>query len=358
MSVYTGGATELSVSGRYLTFSRSLYFIKTAHYFLMALLYPIQLVRTLYLTVKTIIFFNKAKWHSAKETFSKITLGQFSCFLTEIEIMRNTQKIFIDFLLYDEFAHEYGPVNKATLSTLRLIDRYINRIITSAQKAKRDYDIIILSDHGQTESIPFDQKTNRIIRDIAHALDNDTYSITKTYGGFVPTGDTKEVYVVPAGSTLQLYFSDYLKTGVFEHEIVHRFPQIIKKLLALEEFGWVLVKIDNTTSRLYGKQGTVLLKSNNASLSEGHPFPQLTQDEIEKTIASFGYYSTFPNNGDIVLFGNITSQKKVYSFENHKGTHGGFYGPMVYPFILSTKKYDNVNSMESLFNSIWRGMEA
>ena len=154
MSVYTGGATELSVSGRNLTFSRSLYFVRTAHYFLMALLYPLQLFRTLYLTIKTLFLFHSSNRHSAKETFSKIALGQFSCFLTEVEIMRNTQKIFIDFLLYDEFAHEYGPTHTTTLSTLRLIDRYINRIVKSSKKADREYDVIILSDHGQTESIP------------------------------------------------------------------------------------------------------------------------------------------------------------------------------------------------------------
>lgn len=356
MSVYTGGATELSVSGRNLTFSRSLYFVRTAHYFLMALLYPLQLFRTLYLTIKTLFLFHSSHRHSAKETFSKIALGQFSCFLTEVEIMRNTQKIFIDFLLYDEFAHEYGPTHTTTLSTLRLIDRYINRIVKSSKKADREYDLIILSDHGQTESIPFDKNSNMSVESIKKAMDNPLYTIIKTYGG-IPQLGKRELYVVPAGSTLQLYFSDYLDTSIFDGELNRLFPHLISRLLESDEFGWVLVRKSTTASYMYGKQGSILLNADGSYTIEGTPFPLLSSYEIQRTIISLCTYSTFPNNGDLTLFGNVSKQNKVYSFENHKGTHGGFYGPMVYPFILSTKMYDKEVSMESLFDSISEGMK-
>lgn len=352
MSVYTGGATELSLSGRNLSFSHSLYFVKTAHYFLMALLYPVQLIRTIYLTLKTLVLYRRANRHSAVETFSKIVLGQFSCFLTEIEIMRNTQKIFIDFLLYDEFAHEYGPTHTTTLSTLRLIDRYINRIVKTAKKTERKYEIIVLSDHGQTESIPFDDPKIQSIEDIKIALDNTKYSVVKTYGGITPSRDKKELYVVPAGSTLQVYFSDYLQKGAFETEIESTFPHFISRLLTYEEFGWVLVKKTDSSSQLYGKCGSVVFENNGIHTIIGAPFPSLSSEEIKKTVSSFTYYSSFPNNGDIVLFGNTTKQNKVYSFEKHKGTHGGFYGPMVHPFIMSSNPLLVGDSMSSLFDTI------
>lgn len=356
MSVYTGGATELSLSGKNLSFSRPLYFVKTAHYFLMAFLYPVQLMRTIYLTLKTLILYQRSNRHSALETFSKIVLGQFSCFLTEVEIMRNTKKIFVDFLLYDEFAHEYGPTHTTTLSTLRLIDRYINRIVKSSKKADREYDLIILSDHGQTESIPFDKNSNMSVESIKKAMDNPLYTIIKTYGG-IPQLGKRELYVVPAGSTLQLYFSDYLDTSIFDGELNRLFPHLIPRLLESDEFGWVLVRKSTTTSYIYGKQGSILLNADGSYTIEGTPFPLLSSDEIQRTIISLCTYSTFPNNGDLTLFGNVSKQNKVYSFENHKGTHGGFYGPMVYPFILSTKMYDKEVSMESLFDSISEGMK-
>lgn len=353
MSVYSGGATELSISGRNLTFFRSFYLMRSAHYFLMALLYPVQLARAIYLTLKTLILYRKSNRQSVEETFSKMVLGQFSCFLTEIEIMRNTKKIFVDFLLYDEFAHEYGPTHSTTLSTLRLVDRYIKRILNTTKKADRTYELILLSDHGQTESIPFDHPINQSTIDISKALENPSYTVIKTYGGFIPSGESKkDVYVVPAGSTLQLYFSNRLDSALYESEINMQFPKFISNLLTFEEFGWVLGRQKNDTAIVYGKNGSIAFHKDKPYVMVGSPFPELEKEELKKLMMSFQYYSAFPNNGDLVLFGNITKQKKVYSFEKHKGTHGGFYGPMTHPFIISSDPKVKGDSMESLFDTI------
>lgn len=351
MGVYTGGATELSMSGRNLAFSRSLYFLKTAHYFLMALLYPVQLMRTIYLTLKTIILYRKSNRNTAKETFSKIFLGQFSCFLTEVEIMRNTEKVFVDFLLYDEYAHEYGPTNSTALSTLRLIDHYIKRIVNSSKKAERSYELIILSDHGQTDSIPFDFPEVRCTHDISKALNNPEYEVIKTYGGITTSQEKKELYVVPAGSTLQLYFSHSLNNGLYEEEIDKQFPHFISHILQYEEFGWVLVKKTRDSGVLYGKNGSVAFSPQKTHRIEGSPFPGMDEGEVKKIISSFQEYCLFPNNGDLVLFGNV-KQKKVYSFEKHKGTHGGFYGPMIHPFIMTNNSKIAGESMSALFDTI------
>lgn len=351
MGVYSGGATELTMSGRNLSFSKSLYLLKTAHYFLMALLYPVQLIRTIYLTLKTIVLYRRANRQFAEETFAKIILGQFSCFLTEIEIMRNTEKIFVDFLLYDEYAHEHGPTHPTTFSTLRLIDRYIKRIVHTAKKAQRSYDLIFLSDHGQTESIPYDKHCEQSIIDIKKALNNEKYSVLKTFGGFVPNHKNRELYVVPAGSTLQLYFSTYLKGGVMESEIRGTFPGFIEGILSSDAFGWVLVRTDHLSSTLYGKKGTVVFHQDGTYKIKGVPFPISDQKEIERIIHSFQYYSTFPNNGDLVLFGN-TKDKSVFAFEKNRGNHGGFYGPMTHPFIMTDNPKIAGDSMSSLFDTI------
>lgn len=352
MAVYSGGASELSMSGRNLTFSKSLYLLQSVHYFLMAFLYPVQLIRTLYLTLKTIVLYRKANRHSALETFSKIVLGQFSCFLTEIEIMRNTEKIFVDFLLYDEYAHEYGPTHSTTLSTLRLVDRYIKRIMHSTKYTNREYELILLSDHGQTESIPFDYPTVHSTLNITKVLDNASYTVLKTYGGFIPTNKKRELYIVPAGSTLQLYFSDFLAKGAFEQELNIRFPHFITRLLTLEEFGWILVRKSENITTLYGKSGSITFHSAKSYEIVGVPFPDLVLNEIEKLIVSFQEYATFKNNGDLVLFGSVTKQNKIYSFEKHKGTHGGFYGPMTHPFIMTKNPDFTGDSMKSLFDTI------
>ncbi len=352
MAVYTGGASELSISGRNLTLLHPLSIIKKIGYLLISLLYPIQLIRTLYLSLKTLLLYSQSTAHSTKETFSKLTLGQFSCFLTEIEVMRNTKKIFVDFLLYDEFAHTYGPTHPNTLSTLRLIDRYVGRILSSARNAKRSYSLIILSDHGQTASHPIDFPFEKSTSCIENALQDKSYSVQKTYGTSVSSPQNKIVYCVPAGSSLQIYFSPHLDAPLYEADIAAKFPHCIPNLLSVSEFGWLLLRRTKSSAILHGKNGTVEFGEDKQHHIKGNPFPNFNPQEIRRIIDSLIEYSTFPNNGDIVIFGNTTPDGGVYSFENHRGTHGGFYGAMSHPFIMSDNPRIMGNSMSSLFDTI------
>lgn len=351
MSVYTGGATELSVSGRNLTFSKSRPMITAAHYLLMSLLYPIQLFRALFLTGKMALLYYRSHVESAKEMMSGLFLGQFSCFLTEIEIMRNTKKIFVDFLLYDEMAHEHGPTHHSALSSLKLIDRYIKRIDNTARHSGMTYDIVILSDHGQTNSIPYDMTENRSVREIQSALQDKTRSVLKTYGGFVSDGKDKSLYVVPAGSTLQLYFSESLPIPMTHERIESIYPSLTKRLLDNHGFGWVLMREQDGGRLLVGKHGSVQFDKNGVHTLSGDPFRHIPKQDVDKTIQSFRDYSLFANNGDLVIFGAVINGS-VVSFEKHKGTHGGFFGPMVHPFIIARFQFDKEDSMEKIFQKI------
>ena len=326
MSVYTGGATELSMSGRNASYNHSGVMIKTLHYILMSILYPTHLLRALYMTIKVVLLYARSERNTGKEILSKLFLGQFSCFLTEIEIQRGVQNIFVDFLIYDEFAHEYGPMHPTTFATLRLIDKYIKRIQSTAKHSGKHYDIIILSDHGQTKSIPYDIQKEQSTLDITHALQDPTRTVIKTYGGFIPNSQKKELYVVPAGSTLQLYFSDHLDKALSYEEIEHMYPSIIKNLQRITAFGWLLMRKKDGGYELVG----------------GKP-PNIFTPRLMKILASYSHY---PNNGDIVIFGAIDEKKNVFSFEKHRGTHGGLYGDMRKPFVL-TKNKDIIRKLES-----------
>lgn len=351
MSVYTGGATELSVSGRNLTFSKSVPILKAVHYLLMSILYPVQLIRALLLTCKMIVLYYRSNMDAVKEMMSGLFLGQFSCFLTEIEVMRNTKKIFVDFLLYDEMAHEHGPTHPTALSALKLIDRYIKRIVNTARHSEMIYDIVILSDHGQTNSIPYDATENRSVAEIQDALNDPSRTVLKTYGGFVPEKESKSLFVVPAGTTLQLYFSESLHKPMTKNELEILYPSFIQKLLTNQGFGWVLVRERGGDRLLVGKHGLLHFDKDGVHTITGDPLKDIPKRDINNTIRSFRDYSLFENNGDLVIFGAVASGR-VTSFEKHKGTHGGFFGPMVTPFIISTLELNKDDSMEKIFEKI------
>lgn len=80
-----------------------------------------------------------------------ITLG------AVIDIYRRVPTIYVNFLSYDEHAHLRGPNSRFAMWSLRAIDRCIRRIYMAERYAERDYDIYILSDHGQSATRPFEE---------------------------------------------------------------------------------------------------------------------------------------------------------------------------------------------------------
>jgi len=59
------------------------------------------------------------------------------------------------FLAYDEVAHHSGIERPETLATLRQVDRQLRRIAAAALRAPREYRLVVLSDHGQSQGATF-----------------------------------------------------------------------------------------------------------------------------------------------------------------------------------------------------------
>lgn len=115
-----------------------------------------------------------------KSAFSRIFLGNIASYIAELEIARETPILFIDYVLYDEFAHEYGVDDKMSYSSIRLIDWYSESLYKTAQKSKRRYDFVILSDHGQTPSRPISTiKSPESM--IQNALADSSYHVIKNF---------------------------------------------------------------------------------------------------------------------------------------------------------------------------------
>src|SRR5690606_9633003 len=81
--------------------------------------------------------------------------------------------IYCDYLGYDEVGHFAGPETPDAVSTLTAIDRQIHQIALAAREAPRPYQIVVLSDHGQTTAPIFQHvygKTlDAVVRDIIQA---------------------------------------------------------------------------------------------------------------------------------------------------------------------------------------------
>lgn len=84
----------------------------------------------------------------------------------KIDIVRGLRVIHANFLGYDEHSHRRGPRSLFALWTLKGIDATIKDLVYKAVRSgKRDYQVIIYSDHGQEHTRPFVEKTGKTLRE-------------------------------------------------------------------------------------------------------------------------------------------------------------------------------------------------
>ena len=74
------------------------------------------------------------------------------------DMMRGRPAVYATFSSYDEVAHHSGLMRADTLEALRKLDQAFGRLDAARRYAPRPYEIVVLSDHGQTQGATFKQR--------------------------------------------------------------------------------------------------------------------------------------------------------------------------------------------------------
>ena len=74
------------------------------------------------------------------------------------DMMRGRPAVYATFSSYDEVAHHSGLERADTLEALRKLDEQFAQIERARRYAPRPYEIVVLSDHGQTQGATFKQR--------------------------------------------------------------------------------------------------------------------------------------------------------------------------------------------------------
>ena len=82
------------------------------------------------------------------------------------DMMRGRPAVYATFSSYDEVAHHSGLERADTLEALRKLDQQFGRIEDARRYAPRPYEIVVLSDHGQTQGATFKQRNGYGLEDL------------------------------------------------------------------------------------------------------------------------------------------------------------------------------------------------
>ena len=87
---------------------------------------------------------------------TNVILRELQTMAVLLDIYTGVPAIYTTYNIYDEFAHHFGPGSRTAYSAIRSFDRRVGEIRRMLRRVPgRRYDLYILSDHGQTPSVPY-----------------------------------------------------------------------------------------------------------------------------------------------------------------------------------------------------------
>jgi uncharacterized membrane protein YvlD (DUF360 family) len=265
------------------------------------------------------------------------------------DMMRGRPAVYATFSSYDEVAHHSGLERADTLEALRKLDQQFARIENARRYAPRPYEIVVLSDHGQTQGATFKQRNGYgldelVERSLAHADvagfaggDEQHAMVGHAVGEATgskpkkrPKNDVSDRDVVVLGSgNLGLVYLMEEKRRLTLEEIEERHPRLIPALRDHPHVGWLLVRSSEHGPLVLGAHGTRRLSSGRIDgVDPLAPFSPTAADHLLRT-------DGFAHVADIMV-GSFYDpvRDEACAFEELISFHGGLGGAQTRPFLL------------------------
>src|SRR5689334_5579438 len=109
---------------------------------------------------------------------SNVVVRELQTMAILLDLYLGVPVIYSTFMQYDELAHHFGPSSRQALSDLRRTDKRISEIWRMARLAGgRQYDLVILSDHGMTPAESYRVRFGESLgATVERMLEGDVYS--------------------------------------------------------------------------------------------------------------------------------------------------------------------------------------
>jgi uncharacterized membrane protein YvlD (DUF360 family) len=309
--------------------------------------------------------------------------------LALLDIIRGAPSIYVTWPGYDEVAHHSGPWTSDAFKVLATYDQVIARVYKTIQeKAPRPYDLIVLSDHGQSFGATFKQRYGMSLKEfieqqlpagttVTQAMGGDSgvtsltaasgelQNIQQTGVGGVggralarrgqqlidrgarrldETGDPDDsqpaqVTAYGSGNLAQVYF-DLHPRKITLPELDAAYPGMVDALVQHEGIGLVCGYDDQGIPVALGKDGVRNLHTGQvtgadplrwyapaAPAAYGHASLETRAWQVRRVM-------DFPHAGDLMVISTVYPDGTVAALEELIGSHGGLGGEQTDAFLF------------------------
>jgi len=348
------------------------------------LLMVLELIRELYQSVAQIIKrqtprIRRTLLFALERATAAVLIRELTTHLLIEDMFRGAQTIYATYFGYDVVAHHTGVDSPGAMTTLRDIDKQIQRIKDAIEHAPRKYEIVIISDHGLAQGIPFHQLYGHTLEQLIRKILNDQFNIidtgaseeTKGYvnsllqlalaphqklnqtakklyeqykkekGEFfyfdLPMEEAKvkqsDIVLCASGSLAMLYFINIPKRLLLE-DIKVLYPNLIEALVLHPGIGFIAIdSIANGPVVINAEGIYYLLPMNYEGKNPLAIYEESAPDQIRKLFS-------YTNTGDMIIqskYDPLTEQ--IPAFENLLAHHGGIGGDQTLAFVMHPEKF-------------------
>jgi uncharacterized membrane protein YvlD (DUF360 family) len=265
------------------------------------------------------------------------------------DMMRGRPAVYATFSSYDEVAHHSGLQRADTMEALRKLDQQLGRIERAREYAARPYEIVVLSDHGQTQGATFKQRNgyglDELVErslaggEVADFAGGDEQSAMVGHAVSEATGRGRDrrpkndvsdraVVVLGSGNLGLVYLMEERRRLTLE-EIEERHPRLIGALCGHPHVGWLLVRSAERGPLVLGATGVRRL--GDGRVEGDDPLAHFAPTAAQHLLRTDG----FEHVADIMV-GSFYDPEldEGCAFEELISFHGGLGGPQTRPFIL------------------------
>src|ERR671914_1166730 len=376
----------------------------------MALLIALHPVRMARMAAQTVVEWLREEWERAigevvrrrthaeglfpfLRVFTNVVVRELQTVAILLDVYLGVPVIYSTFMQYDELAHHFGPSSWQALRDLRRTDRRISEILRMmhSEAAGREYDLVVLSDHGMTPSVSYRVRFRESLGvTVQLALDDAAEHARRTplstFASFAEASEYADmgariaetvaqaarpyhrsfrramrrvrdwfrsryglreiifpekyrvdprhnVVVTYSSSLALLYFADHaarLELGEILRD--RRRADLYAALLSHRGIGLVATMAGSAV-HLQSSRGRALLRDSVLEVLDGmNPLtPYGTEPPLVRALERLVRQ---PNAGDLVLFGAYDGYETV-SFDDQVGAHGAAGGDQAYPFLIA-----------------------
>jgi uncharacterized membrane protein YvlD (DUF360 family) len=267
------------------------------------------------------------------------------------DMFRGVPAVYATFPSYDEVAHHSGLERPDTLEALRKLDARFGTIERARRYAPRPYELVVLSDHGQTQGATFKQRNGFGLDDlvrrsmsgggvrgieggdenaggVGRALEEATGRTAGAAHDEKKLAADRAAVVLGSGNLGLVYLMERPHRLTLE-EIDALHPGLVHALRAHAHIGFVLARSAEHGAVALGRDGMRRLADGRVDGTDPlGPFPRTAARHLRRT-------DGFAHVGDLMVnsFWDPVTEEGC-AFEELISFHGGLGGPQTQPFIL------------------------